>query len=232
MELYTSLLAGIGTLAGAALGLARPGRRLLAAFLGLASAVMLAVVVGDLIPTAVDFGGPAAAAVGLCGGVAAVAALDVRLAAIFGTSHGGYVRMGVLAVLGIALHDLPEGLAIAAGFAAAPQLGLLTAVMIGLHNVPEGMATAAPLRAGGVSPARILLVNALLSMVTPLGTYIGLFITSTALSVCLLSAAAAGAMLYVVLFGLLPRSLSENVPASLAGAVLGAVLFGGLILLL
>ncbi|MDI6710731.1 MAG: ZIP family metal transporter [Bacillota bacterium] len=229
MELYASLLAGIGTLAGAALGLAGPGRRLLAAFLGLASAVMLAVVAGELIPTALDFGGTAAAAVGLLGGVAAVAALDVRLSAVLGPSHTGYVKMGVLALLGIALHDLPEGLAIAAGFAATPRVGFLTAVMIGLHNVPEGMATAAPLRAGGVRPARILLVNALLSLVTPLGTYIGLFITTTALSICLLSAAAAGAMLYVVLFGLLPRSLYENVPASLAGALLGAVIFGGLL---
>jgi len=232
MELYASLLAGAGTLAGAVLGFAGPGRRLLAAFLGLAAAVMLAVVIGDLIPTAMAFGGIIPTSAGLLAGVAAVAALDVRLAAVLGPSRSGYIRMGVLTVLGIALHDLPEGLAIAAGFAATPRTGLLTAVMIGLHNVPEGMATAAPLRAGGVSPVRILLVGAALSLVTPLGTYIGLFITATALSISLLSAAAAGAMLYVVTFGLIPRSLSESAPASVAGAAVGVAVFGGLLLLL
>ncbi len=62
--------------------------------------------------------------------------------------------MGYLIAIGIALHDLPEGIAIAVGYAAQENLGLIIALAIGLHNIPEGMATAAPLLMGGLTPQK------------------------------------------------------------------------------
>ncbi|MEW6726072.1 ZIP family metal transporter [Desulforudis sp. 1088] len=233
-ELWSSLLAGLGTLFGAAAVLAaRPRHQTLAFFMGLASAVMVAVVCADLVPTAMLFGGLNLTVGGVLAGIIVVAVMDLRLGAVLGASRSGYLKAGVLVTLGIALHDFPEGLAIAAGFAAKHNLGLLMAVAIGMHNVPEGMATAAPLRAAGVSPVRILLVNAALSLVTPLGTLAGILITKTTVhSISVLSAAAAGAMLYIVVFELLPRSLSEGASSALRGMAAGLLLFGVLCLFL
>jgi len=50
-----------------------------------------------------------------------------------GNTHRLYLRMGYLIALGIALHDLPEGIAIAAGYSASPVLGPALALAIGLH---------------------------------------------------------------------------------------------------
>ncbi len=66
------------------------------------------------------------------------------------------MRTGFLIFLGIALHNLPEGLAIGAGFESSPEAGIYIAMAIGLHNIPEGLAIAGPLKSAGASNLKIL----------------------------------------------------------------------------
>lgn len=226
--LLQSLLAGFGTCLGAGLVIlfGQMGHRTLSLLLGFASGVMAAVVLLDLLPTSLHYGYPLPAMGGFMLGFSLVAGLDYALVRLLPgqKSQRLFLRMGYLIALGIAMHDLPEGIAIAAGYAASTTLGPLLALAIGLHNVPEGMATAAPLRAGGVTPARILAINVLVSLVTPLGTLVGLFIlrASPALDAMLL-ALAAGAMIYIVLGKLIPASLGSHGPTALAGLGVGFV---------
>ena len=89
---------------------------------------------------------------GFLGGTLLMAALDLLLNLLSPAARPGrdYLKMGYLIALGIALHDLPEGFAIAAGFAAAEKL----AHFGHRHRPPqytEGMATAAPLRYGAAA---------------------------------------------------------------------------------
>ena len=117
------------------------------------------------------------------------------------------LKMGYLIAMGIALHDLPEGIAIAVGYSATDKLGLVLALAIGMHNIPEGMATAAPLRMGGMNPFKILLINGLVSLFTPLGTWLGLLMINISNHfISTLLALAAGAMAYLVKDELLPES--------------------------
>lgn len=60
------------------------------------------------------------------------------------------VNTGLLLAVGITLHNLPEGIAVGAGYLHNPQFGLFIASAILLHNIPEGIATALPLCRGGV----------------------------------------------------------------------------------
>jgi len=55
------------------------------------------------------------------------------------------LRRGTLIALGMTLHNLPEGLAVAAGYGYLHRLGLIIAIATMLHNIPEGDATAIPL---------------------------------------------------------------------------------------
>lgn len=227
IELTVSLLAGLCTLLGAALVLliGRPGTRTLASFLGLAAGVMAAVVVWDLIPTALNQGRMETVVLGFAAGVAVVALLDNQISRIFGPAQRGFLKTGILVALGIALHDLPEGMAIAAGFVSYTNLGLLMALTIGLHNLPEGIAIAVPLRAAEVSPARVILLNGLVSLITPVGTLAGLALArSGLLPISILSAAAAGAMSYIVILELLPRALQESVRFSIGGIITGLLI--------
>ena len=99
-------------------------------------------------------------------------------------------------------------MAIGATFAgAARDGGALAALIIGLHNIPEGMSIAAPLLAGGGKPAGAVGVAALSGLPTILGALLGYSagVMDPALLGASL-AFAAGAMLYVVFGELLPEA--------------------------
>ncbi|MEW6541663.1 MAG: ZIP family metal transporter [Bacillota bacterium] len=227
MAYWASTLAGACTLLGALLVLAlgEPRRPTLAAVLGLAGGIMVGVTVLDLIPAALKLGRPETVFLGILLGILSLALLDNALSSLVGPSRSGFLKTGLLVGLGIGLHDLPEGMALAAGFTGTTNLGLFLALTIGLHNIPEGMATAVPLRAAGVSRRLIIPAVAALSLVTPLGTFIGFgLVQVSALALGLLMAFAAGAMLYISLFELTPRAVSLGFKPALAGAAAGAAL--------
>lgn len=231
--LLQSTVAGLGTCLGAGavllFGPMRSGA--LSLLLGFASGIMAAVVIIDLLPTSLHYGQPVVCISGFIAGFLFVTGMDYFM----GKALPGrrlqqiYLRMGYLIALGIALHDLPEGIAIAAGYSASAVLGPVLVLAIGLHNIPEGMATAAPLKAGGASSSLVLGLNALVSLVTPLGTLLGLFILQVSNEMnALLLALAAGAMIYIILEKLLPASISNNGFLALTGLVTGFLFMYGL----
>lgn len=229
MIVLLGLIAGLGTCLGAlpvlTCGRMRPGA--LSLMLGLAAGIMTAVIVFDLIPSSLRYGSPGIAFLGFLGGTGLMAALDFGLTVFSPPALKGryYLNMGYLIATGIALHDFPEGLAIAAGFAAAEKLGPMLVLAIGLHNVPEGMAVAAPLRYGGLSTARVLAVSVLISLVTPLGTFLGLVLVATSRTfIGLLLAFAAGTMTYIVLDELAPESRRSSKPLAYLGMAGGVLL--------
>ena len=65
---------------------------------------------------------------------------------------------GLVMMVAIALHNLPEGMVIGASYAIEPDItsnlfsgsGFIMAIVIGLHNIPEGMAVSVPLISGGM----------------------------------------------------------------------------------
>ncbi|MCG9969025.1 ZIP family metal transporter [Pelotomaculum terephthalicicum JT] len=220
------LIAGLGTCLGAllviTLGRMRPGT--LSLMLGLASGIMTAVIIFDLLPSSLRYGSPIAALAGFMGGITLMLALDLGINIFAPAALQGrdYLKMGYLIATGIALHDLPEGLAIAAGFATAEKLGPLLVLAIGLHNIPEGMATAAPLRHGGLSAGRVLAINILISLITPVGTFFGLALLESSRSfIGPLLAFAAGAMTYIVLGELAPESRRNSRPLAYLGMLFG-----------
>lgn len=235
--LLQAFLAGMGTFLGAALILffGKINSRVLSLLLALASGIMLSVIFMDLIPSSLIFGSPAQCLTGLLGGFLVVKIMDAFINHGIrheDNLHSFYLKMGYLIALGIALHDLPEGLAVAAGFSSPGSLGAMIALAIGLHNIPEGMATAAPLKAGGASTSSILGINAAVSIVTPLGTLLGLFILAVTPSlISVLLAFAAGAMSYIVKSELIPESYRFGKKLALQGIIAGFLLMSVISLL-
>jgi ZIP family zinc transporter len=165
-----SLLAGLATALGALIALVLPGDENLGGLMSLSGGVMLTLALVDLLPAAWYYQGGAVALVSTLVG----AALILAGALLPRRPHRHpLLHTGRMTALAMALHDLPEGIALAAGVASAP-MGLALALAIGLHNLPEGAATAAPLRAAGVSRGRILLIALAVGLLTPLGTLLGL----------------------------------------------------------
>ena len=225
-----STLAGVSTVLGAiiVLILGRPGRRTLSVLLGFAAGIMLAISAFELIPEALEFSTlPLAAAGFIFGGIVMwiIDRIIPHLHLMSDAEDTNLVRTGYLVVLGIALHNLPEGLAIGAGLEASPELSLFIAISIGLHNIPEGMATTGPLKAGGLTTGAILLLNLLAGLMTPLGTILGLiFFGLTAGLIGAGLAFAGGAMIYIAINELIPEAQKTSQSFANAGIFLWIML--------
>lgn len=137
-----------------------------------------------------------------------------------------------LTVAAIALHNLPEGLAVGAAHAASPDMGLATAVAIGAQNVPEGLVVAIALARLGMAPAASVAAAAASGMLEPLGALAGaLTVLGAGWATPAAAALAAGAMLYVVAVELAPRSVAIDAGARRSGAA-GLAAMAALALLL
>ncbi len=118
------------------------------------------------------------------------------------------LKAGIIMLMAIALHNLPEGMAIGATGAAQEKTGILIAIIIAVHNIPEGMAISAPLASGGVKWYKTILLTALAGAATVIGALIGLAIggiSDLASGICM--GLAGGAMLYVTFCEILPQSI-------------------------
>ncbi len=147
---------------------------------------------------------------------------------------------GLVMMLAIALHNLPEGMVIGASYAATPNLtadlfsgsGFIMAIVIGLHNIPEGMSVSVPLISGGMSKVKAVLLTALSGLPTVLGALIGYALGGINDIMLVLSLGfASGAMLYVVFGELLPESILMWKSKMPALAVFVGVLVGFLLVM-
>lgn len=121
--------------------------------------------------------------------------------------HAGLFRSGVLILIVLALHNIPEGMAIGAGGIHNFEFGLSIAVMLAIHNIPEGMAVATPLITSGVNKAKVVLLTALAGSTTLIGAILGVLVGGVSdIAVALSLSGAGGAMLYVVFAEIIPQT--------------------------
>lgn len=113
-----------------------------------------------------------------------------------------------LFVLAIALHNLPEGMAIGVAFSRGDlSVGLPLTAAIAIQDIPEGLAVAMALRAIGMSAPRAVAIAALSGMMEPVGALLGMGLTSgLALAYPIGMGLAAGAMIFVVSHEVIPET--------------------------
>lgn len=252
--LLLSLLAGLSTVVGALIAVAATARgrlseRWLSGLLGLAAGVMVAVSFVELYAGSVNEIGLIRASIAFFAGFGAIFLIDVVVPHDYQTERAGEDRVceprewpppdiddiqvcrertGIFTALGIAIHNLPEGMVIVAGTAASPQLGVLLAVAIAMHNIPEGIAVAVPIIESTGNRARAIWYTFLSGMAEPLGALVGALILQPYLTVGVIEAvlaAVAGVMVFIGLDELLPtahRYGEEH--ATTMGVLVGMVL--------
>jgi ZIP family zinc transporter len=113
-----------------------------------------------------------------------------------------------LFVFAIALHNLPEGMAIGVSFSQGDiTVGLPLTTAIALQDIPEGLAVALAMRGAGFTPATAVLVAACSGLLEPFGAFLGVGLSSgAALAYPLGLGLAAGAMLFVVSHEVIPET--------------------------
>ena len=131
-------------------------------------------------------------------------------------AEGPHTNLGksTMLTLAVALHNLPEGMAVGAVYA-----GLLTGTQgislagalalslgIAIQNFPEGVIISMPLRAGGMSKPRSFVYGVLSGAVEPLGAILTIALAWVLVPILPYALSfAAGAMMYVVVEELIPE---------------------------
>lgn len=233
--LLLSLLSFLTTWLGVTLAFRlRENARAIATGIGFSTGIMLLVSLLELVPESVGLMGvePTLLSVLLGAGLIWTAHLIVPHAHLVeekGMADRLLVRTAYLVALGLILHDVPEGFAMANAYIASPELGILVAVAIALHNIPEEFAMAVP--AIMVRSRRFLYGIALLSaLAEPLGAVLGLLAVGVAPALnAHFMAFAAGAMIFVSLHELVPMAQRYHNMALFAAGILVSVLVYGLL---
>lgn len=230
--LRLALLGGTAGLAATALG-ALPGiylraipQRVEDAMLGLAAGMMLAASAFSLLLPGIEAGG-AVTGSAAGGGAVVVAGMALGVLLMLGldelTPHehaqSGPCGPGTeqvaarvgrvwLFVLAIALHNLPEGMAIGVSFAQGDiKAGLPLATAIALQDIPEGLAVVMALRSAKLAPVKAALIGAATGLLEPLGALLGVGLASgLPIAYPVGMGLAAGAMIFVVSHEVIPET--------------------------
>ena len=134
-------------------------------------------------------------------------------------------RSVTMLVIGMALHNIPEGLAIGVGFALTPILGITIALGIAAQDVPENIATIVPLYGLTKKRMKSFIIVTVTILFELLGFIFGYYVLK-GMSLELLGASlalAAGFMTYISVEELIPAAqIKQNLKTGLTGLILGA----------
>ena len=110
-----------------------------------------------------------------------------------------------LILVGDALHNVIDGVLIAAAFMTDPRLGLVTALAVFAHEIPQEVGDLAVLLNGGYSRRQALVLNLLVSLTSVAGAVVAYLALKSALPALPYALAiAAASFLYVAVADLIP----------------------------
>ena len=218
----------------------KPKNWQLALILGFSAGVMIYIAFMELLPFAIDKAGTLIGTLAFFIGIIFIAILDIaiphenkeehkalsheysadkrhlshrideRFQSVQKNRGSAMLRMGILIAVGIAIHNLPEGLAVfGSAITGNVTLGLLVAIAVALHNIPEGIIVFVPIHEATGDAKKAFLVSLFSGLAEPLGALIGYAILAPFLNPALLASSlafAAGIMVYISLDELLPAS--------------------------
>lgn len=233
--IFSSIISVIGTMIGAFIGISikNTTNRWLGRAIGFAAGLMFVISIFDLIPEAVEKNGFFKTVIFSLIGILSVLLIN-NISNHYGDSKNNHIKVAFMVALGVMLHNFPEGVIMGFGFVAGDNLGIKMSVLIAIHDIPEGIAIAAPLLVSKVKTSKIILYTFITALPTVIGAWIGIFVGRISTYVLGSSLAlAAGVMLYVVCGEMIPeaKKLSGKEISTfgiLVGIVFGIIMITGL----
>ncbi len=235
-----TLVAGLSTGIGSAIAyfIPKPKPVHMSLILGFSAGVMLYISFAELLHQSFEKIGFGSGNLGFFAGIAFIAILDILIPHEYKEEHSTspaaalddvhpsargmrrqygkrasrsrLMRTGILTAIGIAIHNLPEGLAVfSSGITGDRTFGFLVAIAIALHNIPEGVSVSIPVWEATGSRRKAFWYSFVAGLAEPLGAVIGyviLFNFLTTTVIYSLLAFAAGIMVYISLDELLPTA--------------------------
>jgi ZIP family zinc transporter/zinc and cadmium transporter len=141
------------------------------------------------------------------------------------THHEHFIdhSVGTTALVGLGLHSLFDGVAIASGFLVTPSLGVLIALAVILHKVPEGITIASIMVASGRTRKSAREAAAFLAVATLGGALLMVVLGEVIKGIGL--AVSCGIALYVAATDLMPEINQDGERVFSLTALAGVVLY-------
>ena len=119
-------------------------------------------------------------------------------------------RLGLVSMLAIIMHNIPEGIATFLSSTTNSQLGFSLALAISFHNIPEGISIAIPIYFSTKSKRKAFFYTLLSGLSEPLGALIAYLFLANHINNFMMSiifAIIAGIMMHISIYELLNESL-------------------------
>ena len=197
--------------------------KILSFLFGLSGGFIMFIASFHLFPEAFYIGGVFNVMLGVTAGLFVIILLEISLEKLSNFVH---VKTGIILGISIAIHSIPEGMALGSTLVGLSDFGVVLTLAMLLHNIPEGISMSLPLSMNKIKPWKIILFSILIGIPTGIGAYFGAYlgtISDTVISLCL--ASAGGIMLYIVCDELIPtgKTLHRGRVSSI-GTVIGFIL--------
>ena len=210
-----STLAGLSTLLGF-IFIFFPIKKkdiLLVTSLSFAAGVMLTVSFSDLVPTSISslnqtfYSIPSIliTMISFVTGIIVSMIIDKKMPA----QQNHVKRVGLIAMLAIILHNIPEGIATYLTSSTNTKLGITLTIAIALHNIPEGISISIPIYYATKNKGRAFLYTLISGLSEPFGAIIAVLFLSQWIMPAMMGilyAIIAGIMTHIALYELLPTS--------------------------
>ncbi len=144
------------------------------------------------------------------------------------------MKLGIITILALFLHNLPEGLATFSSTLLDPKLGVEIAIATAMHNIPEGISVAIPIYLATKNKKKAVFYAFISGLAEPVGGLIAYgillpFIQGPAGQMVLnfMLALTAGIMIYISVDVLIPTAKSiEYKHTMIIGFTLGMLIIG------
>ncbi|MFH1248993.1 MAG: ZIP family metal transporter [archaeon] len=213
-----AVLAILGPVIGSLIGIiTKPSNRFMFNMLSFAAGVMLSISFIELIPVSIKLSSPLISMTGIFLGAIVMFAIDRSIPHL----HHGLCepeqglklkKTSIYLLLGIAMHNFPEGMAMGIGSTIGVGSGLVIALAIAIHDIPEGICTSAPYYLYSKKKLKSFLLSSATAIPTLLGFLLAYFLLRniSPLFIGLITAATAGLMIYISADELIPASCSKT----------------------
>lgn len=212
------IISALGPIIGSVIGVLKiPSRKFMNVMLAFSAGVMLSISFLELIPESLVSTTPLFVVFGLIIGAGLMLLLDRVLPHIHPEmcqlKHGCNLhRTSLYLIIGIFIHNFPEGLAIATSSHNLIGVNWAVAVAIAIHNIPEGVCTSAPYYFSSRKRLRSFLLSASTAIPIVVGFLLAHYVLGTIspTAMGIITAATAGIMIYISGDELIPTSCNKH----------------------
>lgn len=212
--IIVSSIAGISTLVGYLFIYIKADKnKVISKSLSFASGVMLTLSLVDLIPTSINYlkmdnRSLLHAVLFFFVGIILCLIINTKI-----NDNDVLYKTGILSMIGIMIHNIPEGIVTYILSTVDMKLGLIFAIAIILHNIPEGISISVPIYYSKKSKKKAFLYTMISGLSEPLGALLSMIFLYKYISnflIAILFSLIAGLMSYISIFELMKTSFKYD----------------------